>query len=85
MSQIYYEPEGTNDFHNQGGITIRPHMDQDSRQWISRRQYDRITRHFCGVADCHCPAGGLYIRLETRDVDPWTGRERSYWIVEDRG
>ena len=60
--KISYEPTGINNFHNQNPINliISGEIDHSDEVYvISPFQASRIRRHFCGVADCQCPAGGV--------------------------
>ena len=58
--QITYTPTGINDFHNRGPITLRiSGHTQEGCYLISPLQERRISKHFCGVKDCHCPHGAV--------------------------
>jgi hypothetical protein len=68
MFYIRYKPEGINDFHNRyyhgGNIRLRITGTEvnDGNAWlyaITRNQFKRIKRFYCGVFDCKCPAGGV--------------------------
>jgi hypothetical protein len=64
MKKITYNPRGINNFHNADPIRILVStiVDPDTPAplyLITRRQAERIARHFCGVKECRCPAGGV--------------------------
>jgi hypothetical protein len=56
--KITYTPQGVNNFHNCAPIRlIVSGPSAEGNHEINRRQNQRLERHFCGVVDCHCPAG----------------------------
>lgn len=61
--KIEYNPTGINNFHNCDPIKLIIDIDNidniDEEIEISKNQKDRINRHFCGVKECHCPAGAV--------------------------
>lgn len=70
MKTKTYDIDGINNFHDRGAITVRITDTRringyDGRDYhpISRRVAARVKRHYCGHADCHCPAGGIIIDL----------------------
>ncbi len=67
--QITINPNKINNFHNAPPLDIRV-RGEIAESWdgpayrISRRQARRIEQHFCGVADCRCPRGGVVVRMD---------------------
>lgn len=66
MKKITIEPKGINNFHNAPALTVRVSGVEvqgfgERIYRISKRQARRIERHFCGISDCRCPAGGVVI------------------------
>ena len=70
MKTVTYNIGGINNFHNCGPITVRIAVTNTVRGYtghdyypISKGQAQRVLKHFCGIDDCHCAAGGVVIDL----------------------
>ena len=83
--KLTINPSGINDFHNRGPINIvvsghdnvieNGSWDQITAYTVSRYQAQKIEKHFCGISDCKCPAGGVVVFY------PGTSyQEDQYWI-----
>lgn len=63
--RIVYEPNKATNFHNSQPIHLRVSGEQEiglgdhSVYLVSKKQSKRIERHFCGIAECRCPAGAV--------------------------
>lgn len=45
-------------FHNSGDLTIRAEVGANGIAHLSRGQYRKLQKHFCGMTDCTC--GGVH-------------------------
>ena len=68
MKTIILDPMGINNFHRSQPLTVRVSGEKvsdggEDLYRISARQADRIEKHFCGIAGCHCPAGGVVVEV----------------------
>lgn len=75
MKNREYRPTGINNFHNSPAITVRLGEIKETHEGplypITENQSRRIKRHFCGITDCRCPAGGVVEYEEGRHgLDP---------------
>jgi hypothetical protein len=61
-------PHGVNNFHNCAPLYVRVRGKTPDGYPVSARVAKRIEKHFCGVADCRCPAGGVVV--QTRQSPP---------------
>jgi hypothetical protein len=78
MKNIIIDPDGINNFHNCAPITVRVNGETmkypgdfgaDVVYYISKRQARRIEKHFCGITDCQCPAGGVVVQINAEGTE----------------
>ena len=76
--KITIDPDGINNFHNCAPINVIVNGDEykypgdfnaDHVYYISKYQARRIERHFCGITDCHCPAGGVVVQMNAEGTE----------------
>jgi len=72
MKTISIEPKWN--FHNSAPLSMRPlsagYSDGIPAYFFTRRQADKIMRHFCGITDCRC--GGGQLRQEDEAGTRWS-------------
>jgi len=73
---IEYKPTGINNFHNSQSISLRITGEEFEGMYVvSKGQYRKIYKHFCGIKDCRC-AGGACVQLDP-DGNTW-GIRKAY-------